>query len=157
MDYFFKGEERKHIEEKAVDYLIGSIFMELSEGDERKRKTDSFVSEKMDMLKKYYIKRAHRQEYFKNRTVIVYGAGKFGHLAVDELIGHKTDIVGICDADVNKQGSYIKGNLIFDFDTLLWEYDRHEDCIVVVANNAHLVPIIKKLNSNSITRIAVIT
>ncbi len=157
MDYFFQGEERKHIQEKAVDYLIGSIFMELSEEDWRKRKTDSFVSEKMDMLKKYYIRRGQRQAYFERKTVIVYGAGKFGHQAVDELIEHKADVIGICDADVNKQGGFINGKLIFDFGTLLKEYDRHKGCIVVVANNAHLVPIIKMLVEHSVFRIAVIT
>lgn len=157
MDYFFQGEERKRIEEKAVDYLIGSIFMELPEGDGRKRKTDSFVSEKMDMLKKYYIRRARRQEYFGGKSVIVYGAGKFGHLAVDELIKHKADVIGICDADVNKQGGRIREKLIFDFDTLLKEYGRNEGCIVVVANNAHLVPIIKMLAEHAVSRIAVIT
>jgi len=157
MDYFFQGEERKHIEEKAVDYLIGSIFMELAVDDERKRKTDSFVSEKMDMLKKYYIRRIQRQQYFEGKSVIVYGAGKFGHLAVDELIRYKADVIGICDADVNKQGGCIREKLIFDFDTLLMEYDRHEGCIVVIANNAHLVPIIKMLVEHSVLRLAVIT
>lgn len=34
--------------------------MELPERDERRKKTDDFVSEKMDMLKKYYVKRVHR-------------------------------------------------------------------------------------------------
>ncbi len=157
MDYFFQGEERKRIEQNAVDYLIGSIFMELPEGDERRKKTHSFVSEKMDMLKKYYVKRAQRQEYFSGRPVIVYGAGKFGHLAVDDLTENNAVIIGICDADVNKQGGYIQGNLIFDFGTLLNEYKKHENCMVVVANNAHLVQIINNLTDNSVSRIAVIT
>lgn len=47
--------------------------------------------------------------------------------------------------------------MIFDFDTLLMEYDRHEGCIVVIANNAHLVPIIKMLVEHSVLRLAVIT
>ncbi len=66
-------------------------------------------------------------------------------------------IIGICDADVNKQGGYIQGNLIFDFGTLLNEYKKHENCMVVVANNAHLVQIINNLTDNSVSRIAVIT
>ncbi len=157
MDYFFQGEDRECIEKNAVDYLIGSIFMELPEGDEKKKKTDSFVSEKMNMLKKYYIKRAQRREYFSGRHVIVYGAGKFGHLAVDDLIQNQADVIGVCDADVDKQGGNIQGKLIFDFETLLKEYKKHESCIVVVANNAHLVQIINTLTDNSVSRIAVIT
>ncbi|MCX4350745.1 MAG: glycosyltransferase [Lachnospiraceae bacterium] len=157
MDYFFKGEERAYIEQNVVDIFMASVFMEFPNEDERKRKVDGFVSERMDLLKKYYVKRKQRQEYFGGKPVIVYGAGNFGHLAIDDLMQQKADIIGICDADVNKQGGYIQGNLIFNFDTLLSEYKKHENCTVVVANNVHLVPIIKNLINNSVLRIAVIT
>ena len=157
MDYFFQGEEREYIEQNVVDIFMASVFMEFPEEDERKEKVQSFVSERMDLLRQYYIKRVHRQQYFDGKPVIVYGAGNFGHLAIDDLMQHKANIIGICDADVNKQGCHIRGNLIFDFDTLLREYTNHENCTVVVANNAHLVQIIKMLLSNSVFRIAVIT
>lgn len=157
MDYFFQGEEREYIERNVVDIFMASVFMEFPEEDERKRKVDSFVSERMDLLKQYYVKRVNRPQYFCGKPVIVYGAGNFGHLAIDDLVQHKADIIGICDADINKQGSKINGILIYDFDKLLDEYARHENCVVVVANNVHLIPIIKNLINHSVLRIAVIT
>ncbi|MDE6202603.1 MAG: hypothetical protein K2G19_03910, partial [Lachnospiraceae bacterium] len=68
-----------------------------------------------------------------------------------------TEITGICDADEKKQGCYINGNIIFNFDRLLKEYRSRDNCVVVVANNLHLVQIIKKLLENSVSRIAIIT
>lgn len=69
----------------------------------------------------------------------MYSAGKFGHFAVNDLIENNAYIIGICDDDVNEQGDNIQGNLIFDFETLLNEYKKYENYIVVAANNAHWV------------------
>lgn len=157
MDYFFDGEEKKHIQKNVVDIFISSRFMEFPEDDARKIKVDGFVSERMDIIKQYYVRIADRRQYFDGKPVIVYGAGNFGHMAVDDLMRYGTEIIGICDADEKKQGGYIKGNVIFDFDRLLKEYGSCGNCIVVVANNLHLVQIVNKLRENSISQIAIIT
>ncbi len=157
MDYFFRGEERGRIEENVVDIFMAGRLLELPDTDSRRKKVDSFVSERMDMLRQYYVRCADRGDFFKGKPVVVYGAGKFGHAAVRNLLRHKAEIIGICDADKRKQGNSIQGIRIFGFGRLEAEYRKHKGCIVVVANNAHLVQIIKVLRSSGISRIAVIT
>ncbi len=157
MDYFFRGEEREYIQRNVLDIFMSSTFLEFPENDARKIRADSFISERMDILKQYYVRSERREQYFHNKKVIVYGAGNFGHIAIDDLMRHGVEIIGICDADVQKQGKSIQGKLIFNFDSLLEEYGKCEGCIVVVANNRHLVQIIKSLLDNSVLRIAVIT
>lgn len=157
MDFFFEGEERAHIEKQVVDIFMASVFMEFPETDARKRKVDSFISEKMDMLREYYIRKDARAEYFRERPVIIYGAGRFGKMALEDLVQYGTNVIGFCDADASKQGGSIKGKLIFDFERLMKEYFRHRNCTIVVANNRHLVPIIQNLLCHQVLRIAVIT
>lgn len=157
MDFFFEGEERKHIERQVVDIFMASVFMEFPEADARKKKVDSFISEKMDMFREYYIKKDARAEYFRDRPVIIYGAGRFGRMALEDLEQYDIDIIGFCDADVSKQGGSIKGKLIFNFERLMDEYCQRGDCTIVVANNRYLVPIIQKLLCHQVLRIAVIT
>lgn len=157
MDYFFQSREREYIEKNVVDVFIASKFMELSEDDVRKVKIDNLISERIDILKQYYVRCRDREKYFYNKLVIVYGAGKLGHRAVDDLLRCKVEIIGICDIDEEKQGGTIQGKIIFNFDRLLAEYRKLSNCIVVVANHVHLVQIINKLQENSILRIAIIT
>lgn len=120
-------------------------------------KIDKFVSERLDILNKYYIKCKDRKQYFDKKNIIIYGAGKFGCIAINDLMNFKANIIGICDIDKQKQGKYIEGNIIFDFDTLLKEYRKYHDCVIVVANNIHLVEIIHKLIENLVFQIAIIT
>ncbi len=157
MDYFFQGELRAAVEESVVDIFLAAKLLELPEWDERKVKVNGFVSRRMDVLKLYYVKDKDRKGYFQDKRVIVYGAGKFGHMALSELAGYRTDIIGICDKDEKKQGGCLEGKTIFDFNTLLGEYERYENCEVVVANNEDLVQIIHKLAEHGVTRIAIIT
>ena len=157
MDYFFQGEERRSIEKNVVDVFISSRFMEFPKNDKRRMKIDKFVSERLDILNKYYIKCKDRKQYFDKKNIIIYGAGKFGCIAINDLMNFKANIIGICDIDKQKQGKYIEGNIIFDFDTLLKEYRKYHDCVIVVANNIHLVEIIHKLIENLVFQIAIIT
>lgn len=157
MDYFFDGEEKRHIQKNVVDIFISSRFMEFPENDARKIKVNDFVSERMDIIKQYYVRIADRRQYFGGRTVIVYGAGNFGHMAVNDLMQYETEIIGICDADIKKHGRYIGGKVVFGFEQLLREYGSRDNCMVVVANNLHLVQIVNMLRENRISRIAIIT
>lgn len=157
MDFFFEGEERAHIEKQVVDIFMVSVFMEFPETDVRKKKVDGFISEKMDMFREYYIKNDARAVYFRNRPVIIYGAGRFGRMALEDLEQYGTDVIGFCDADASKQGGSIKGKLIFGFERMMDEYFRYRNCTIVVANNRHLVPIIQNLLCHQILRVAVIT
>jgi len=157
MDYFFREEEREHIQREVVDIFMASCLLELPNSDVRKKKVDSFVSERMDMLRRYYVKSDRREAFFKGQSVMVYGAGKFGHAAVRELLRCEAEIIGVCDADRSKHGKEVEGCPVFGFDRLAAEYGEREECIVTVANNAHLTAIIRMLLAHRVERIAVIT
>ncbi len=157
MDYFFEGEERVHMEEQVVDIFMASAFLEFQDTDARKEKADSFISERMDILRKYYVRQNIRAQYFSGKTIVIYGAGRFGREAYEDLKRYKADIIGFCDADANKQGTYIETKPVFDFERLSYEYHRSVDCVVVVANNRHLVYIIRNLLCHRMSRIAIIT
>ena len=73
------------------------------------------------------------------------------------MMQYETEIIGICDADIKKHGRYIGGKVIFGFEQLLREYGSRDNCMVVVANNLHLVQIVNMLRENRILRIAIIT
>lgn len=157
MDYFFSGEERAYIEKQVVDLFMASVFMEFPETDIRKKKVDGFISEKMDIFRKYYVRQEMRPSHFRDKTVIIYGAGCFGRKALEDLRQYEVDLIGFCDADVHKQGDCIEGKLVFDFERLLHEYGRNNKCEIIVANNRHLVPIVQNLLHHQVFRIAVIT
>lgn len=155
--YFWTGEERRHLERNVLDFFIQSTLFEMNEKDERLAKLCSCDEEKIRMLKKYYIKRELRNCYFIGKTVIIYGAGHNGMLALAELSEYDANIIGFCDGDPNKQGQFIKEKKVFSYENLKSFYGENPNIIVVVANHLCGTEIIQRLEADSIRNLAVIT
>lgn len=154
--YFWTGEERRHLERKVLDIFIQSSLFEMDEDDDKRIRLCSCDEEKIEMLKKYYIKKADRNDYFKNKTVIIYGAGNNGVLALEELKGYKANVVGFCDADKNKQGKLIHGKMVFNYE-MLKALNANTNVIIVVANHLCGTEIVQQLKNDLISNVAIIT
>ena len=155
--YFWTGEERRHLEKKVLDIFIQSSLFEMDETDEKKIKLCSCDEEKINMLKKYYIKKKDREQYFNLQKVIIYGAGNNGLLALEELGKYKVDVLGFCDTDVKKQGNLVQGKRIFTYEIVKDLHVQNSNLIVVVASHLCGTEIVQRLKNDSIFNIAVIT
>lgn len=155
--FFWRGKERRHLEQKVLDIFIQSFLFEMEEDDEKRIRLCRCDEGKIEALKKYYVKRKDREEYFRNKTIIIYSAGHNGLLALKELEGYDVNIAGFCDADRNKQGKEIRQKVVFDYNMLKAMYAKDSEIIVVVANHLCVAEIVQKLEKDMIRRIAVIT
>lgn len=155
--FFYSGEERRHLERKVLDIFIQSFLFEMEEHDKKRARLCGYNEGKINALKKYYIKKKDRNEYFNRKLIAIYGAGNNGLLALEELGEYVTDIVGFCDADKNKQGKIIHGKEVFDYNRLKKLYAEHKDMIVVVANHLFTDIIVQQLEMDMISNIAIIT
>lgn len=155
--FFWNGEERTHLERKVLDIFIQSSLFEMEEDDIKRIRLCGCDEEKISVLKRYYVKRKDRSKYFAGNSIIIYGAGNNGLLALEELSGYRTDIKGFCDADENKQGKVIHGKAVFDYDRLKKLYTENKNMMVVVANHLFVAEIIQQLEKDGIRNIAVIT
>lgn len=155
--YFWTGEERRHLERKVLDIFIQSSLFEMDETDEKRIKLCSCDEEKISMLQSCYVKKADRERYFENKTVIIYGAGNNGVLALAELQKYQADIIGFCDADKSKQGTMLHGKQVFDYEMLKKVYAEHDNALVVVANHLCGTEMVQRLRNDLIYNVAIIT
>lgn len=154
--YFLQGDELAFIKRKVIDRFLQSELLELDKKDKQEC-IEKCQTEKMEILKKYYVKKEKRKEYFKDRSVIIYGAGKFGIQAANELKSYEADMVGFCDIDKQKVGTTVCNMIVFGKEKLLECCGNNKEIEVVVANFLSLVPIVRMLEQNDILKIAIIT
>lgn len=153
---FFGGERKEKLQKVVVDEFINGFLWNLPDDSEYKQKVVGIESQKNYMYRKYFIKYDNIADYFNNRMCVIYGAGNYGRRALGYLEDNNVNVIGFCDLDINKQGTYIDKYEIFDYSKLLSIYAQ-ESCCIVVANNHSLVEIISKLISDNVTDIAIIT
>lgn len=156
INYFFCGENHIRMQKIMVDeYITGDIW-ELPDDSTMKNNILQIASIKNDLYRRYFVKANKREERFSKKTVIIYGAGNYGKKALRKLEGYCKRIIGFCDSDENKQGTYIAKYPVFGIEELCM-YHKAQECIVVVANNKSLEDIINTLNSRGIQDIALVT
>jgi hypothetical protein len=156
IDYFFEGFSRTKLQKCIVDQRINGRMWELPDDSPLKKPILELDSYKNELYRRYFIRPELRSEFFNNRSVLVYGAGKMGKKAVKDLEQYNVDIVTVIDADLKKIGTDLEGYTVKPVQ-FMEKFYFENDCMVVVANNNSLSDIIDMLLGKNINKIAIIT
>lgn len=155
VDYFFDGRQCDRLKECIIDPRINGRMWGLPDGTEMKHSIENIRSVKNEYYKKYYVKLEERKERFKNKNVILYGAGNLGLQAAEELLCYSIKSLSVYDSNPDKWGKKLAGHKINKVEGLVKDYQEHQS-IVVVANNLALVEIADMLLQKEIRNIALI-
>ncbi len=155
LDYFFKGDIHKKLQKCIIDPRINGRMWSVPDDSPIKEPILNIDSDKNKLYRKFFIKPEERRNFFKDKYILLYGAGNLGKKAVAELTGYHFNNLKIFDADETKWGKDIQGYRIYPVDDLFTEYDRRE-CVVVVANSFSLAEIITTLQNRGIKKFAII-
>lgn len=155
IDYFFVGKQRDKLKECIVDPRINGKMWGLPEGSDMKNNVTEICSVKNECYRKYFVNSEEREERFKDKNILLYGAGNLGRQAAEELLHYAINGFSVYDADPIKQGTELEGYIIKEPKALIDDY-RKDQSIVVVANNLSSVEIIDMLLREGITQIALI-
>lgn len=156
VDYFFSGTQHRKLQECIVDERINGRMWDLPDDSELKQPILKITSPKCDLYREYFIYSKDRKDFFKDRNVLLYGAGDLGHKAVAELNGYEIRNLLIFDADKNKWGKYIDKYEICPPEMLYSEYSSKE-YVVVVANCKALIEIVEMLRKNNVDKLVFIS
>ncbi len=155
LDYFFRGDEYRMLEECIIDPRINGRMWALPDDSPLKEPILQIDSVKNSLYKRYFIRPEHRERFFADQNILLYGAGNLGHMAVSELRNYCFRSLSIYDADPQKWGGDVEGYRIFPAEELYVEYAKRES-VVVVANNVSLVEIVMMLQSKDIKNLALV-
>lgn len=155
VDYFFDGRQRNKLQKCIVDPRINGRMWRLPKDSAMRRSIANIRSVKNEFYKKYFVEPEERKERFKDRNIILYGAGNLGRQAVEELCNYAIKGLAVYDSDSAKWGMELAGHKINELGSLENEYQQNKS-IVVVANNLALVEIINMLLRKGIESIALI-
>jgi glycosyltransferase involved in cell wall biosynthesis len=156
IDYFFEGSNRTKLQKCIVDPRINGRMWEVPDDSPLKKPLLELDSYKNELYRRYFIRPELRGDFFNNRRVLVYGAGKMGKKAVKDLEQYNVDIVAIIDADLKKIGTDLEGHIVNPVQ-FMEKFYCENDCTIVVANNNSLCDIIDMLLDKNIDEIAIIT
>lgn len=156
VDYFFSGTQHRRLQKCIIDERINGRMWDLPDDSELKKPILNIDSPKCDLYRKYFIHSKDRKAFFKDKNVLLYGAGDLGQKAVAELRDYEISSLLIFDADKNKWGKNIDKYKIRPPEMLYSEYSS-KDCVVVVANCRALIEIVEMLYRNNINNIVLIS
>ena len=108
------------------------------------------------LYKKYFIRPEKRQDFFKKKEVVIFGAGNYGKKVFEEIRNYDANIVGVIDSDPLKQGTAFYNYSIQPPTELYETYTRNKP-VIVVANHFHLEDMINTLLEHKISHIAIIS
>jgi abequosyltransferase len=156
VDYFFSGESHTKLQNCIVNPRINGRMWDLPDDSPLKKPILHIKSYKNELYRKYFVKSECRKTYFKNKYVLIYGAGNMGKKAITDLKKYDVNIMAVIDSDMTKVGKRLEGYIINHIDYLEMHYFEN-NCIVVVANCNSLEEIIDMLLEKNINNIAIIT
>lgn len=156
VEYFFEGEERKHLKRVIVDAYVSGTVWDMPDSMPYKKKLRDLDSPKNRIYRKYFIPSAQRERVFKGAPVMIYGAGNYGQKALAELKTYGACILGVADTDRRKRGLNLGGFAVMSVEEMV-EVCRTENVSVVIANYAHVVEMADTLFRNGVERIRIIS
>lgn len=156
IEYFYYGEIKKHLKKVIVDTFISGMTWEAIGNDEYKKKIRHINSEKSEIYKKFFIEQTERKTFFRNKNVILFGAGNYGRKALKSLVNCHANIIAVIDSDPAKFGNMIGEYRIQAAAEIKSIYKREDTCIVI-ANHQNLVEMVRGLLNQEIKNLAIIT
>ena len=155
IDYFFSGAAHQKMQRCVVEPRINGRMWALPDDSPQKRPILEIESPKNEIYRRCFVRPEHRESYFANKDILLYGAGNLGRRAIVELQKYHPRSVSVFDADKKKAGTTLEGYAVMPADSLYAAYDAGES-VVVVANQLSLTDIVTTLRANGVSRIAVI-
>lgn len=156
IEFFYDGDIKKYLKRVIVDAFISGMVWSIPDNSEYKERIRCIESEKNKIYENYFLTPDKREEFLKNKNIILYGAGNYGKKALMTLIAYDANILAVVDSDIKKQGEMF-GNHTIQFSGGIKSLYTLGQTYVVVANHDHLVEIIKDLLSQKIDRLLIIT
>ncbi len=154
IEYFFDGEIKNRLKGVIVDAYVSGIVWDLPDTNKYKQMIMKLDSDKNKLYKEYYISTDKRKDFFAGKEVFIFGAGKYGERALQELEDYNIKIKGIIDSDPSKKGKQFgKYTIQFPKEMINEWVDTN---VIVVANHFHLVEMVCYLLENNINKIALI-
>lgn len=139
-----------------VDPFISGIVWKISDQSKYKKQIQCIESEKNKIYKELFLAPDKREEFLKNKNVILYGAGDYGKRAYINLMECGVNILAVVDSDVRKHGK-IFGNYIIQSSNDIKSFYISDQTYVVIANHHSLVEMVKDLLAQKIDRLLLIT
>ena len=155
VEYFFVGRQREKLQECIVDPRINGRMWGLPKDSVMRRTIANIGSVKNEYYKKYFVEPEDRRDRFKDRNIILYGAGNLGRQAAEELQRYAIKSLSIYDSNPTKWGTELAGYKVNKVESLAEEYQKNQS-IVVAANNLALVEIVNMLLRKGLDNIAFI-
>lgn len=156
IEYFFEGEIAQRLRKIIVDDYISGIIWGLPMENEFKKAVVSIDSGKNKLYHRFFIEPDQREKFFSDKDVVVFGAGKYGKQAMDELEARGARIIAIVDSDSNKTGNLFGKHRIQLVDELD-EICHGIQPVIVVANHKYLTEMVEQVLEKGINNIAIIT
>lgn len=156
IEYFFEGEIAQKLRKIMVDEFITGIIWGLPMEHVFKKAVISIDSEKNKLYRKFFVEPGQREKFFFAKDVVVFGAGRFGKQAMDELEARGVRIIAIVDSDSNKVGNLFgkhKIQLVDELDEICHKIQP----VIVVANHKYLPEMVEQVLEKGISNIAIIT
>lgn len=156
IEYFFKGDIAQRLRKIVVDDYISGKIWSLPREHEIKKAAMLIDSEKNKLYHRFFIEPGQRDEFFAGKEVVVFGAGKFGKQAMDELETRGVRIIAIVDSDSTKAGNLFgkyKIQLVDELDKIC----RGIQPVIVIANHKYLVEMVEQIEKKGMNNIAIIT
>lgn len=156
IEFFYNGEIKKHLKRVIVDPFISGTVWNVSDQNKYKRQIQCIESEKNEIYRRYFLESDRRNEFLKNKNIILYGAGDYGKRALAILNECDANIMAVVDSNVEKHGKTF-GNYIIQSSVDIKSFYISDQTYVVVANHYHLTEMVKNLLDQKIDRLLIIT
>lgn len=156
VNYFFSGDVKDRMKRVIVDSYISGVVWELPKNNIYKEIIRKIDTVKNSMYKKYFIEPEKRYVFFKNKEVIIFGAGRYGKKVLQEIKNYDANVIGVIDSDPLKQGKTFYDYTIQSPQEVYQSYVSNKP-VIVVANHYHLEDMINTLLENEISHIAIIS
>lgn len=156
IEYFYSGRTKERLKRVIVDEHITGMVWGLPDENEYKKRIREISSRKNQIYQRFFVMPEERGNLFKNKKVILFGAGNFGRKAIEELAGYGAEIVAVADSAPEKRGSRVGGNMVLAPDDIGRIYEE-EQALIVIANNKNLEEMAEQMTVQGMERIAIIT
>lgn len=155
VEYFFKGDEKKHFKEILTDAYINGTVWELPKDEELGNKCQSVTSKKNEIYRNHYVIEKSLKAFFKEKRVLIFGSGDYGKRSLEKLEHVGIEVVGVADSNQAKVGQDFCGYKIMSISEME-KYYIDNPCWIILACHFGLVDMYKTLNNMNIGDIAVI-